>query len=149
MFYAQLAGSEPPLSFLRTGDLAFFQNDKLFICGRIKDLIILNGVNYYPQDIEAAAQDASQAVRPGCVAAFSFNESSGNGRLEVVFEIRHSSNKKAAAEVIQAVQSQISQKIGLVPCRVVAIKERSICKTTISGKIQCQATRSALHSVAI
>jgi hypothetical protein len=128
--------------FLRTGDLAFFQNDKLFICGRIKDLIIWNGTNFYPQDIEAAVHEVD-AVRPGCVAAFSTNDSGEDGHLEVVFEIRNCS-RDSAKDVCALVRSRIHDKIGIPPHRLVAIKERSILKTT-SGKIQRNATRSALH----
>ncbi|CAB9527913.1 Putative fatty-acid--CoA ligase FadD21 [Seminavis robusta] len=73
-------------NFLRTGDLAFIQDDYLFICGRIKDVIIINGVNYYPQDVEALTQEASAAVRPGCVAAFPPGESAGQDGIQVVFE---------------------------------------------------------------
>eukprot|EP00957_Ditylum_brightwellii_P112007 8541425-Ditylum_brightwellii.AAC.1 len=59
-FQAKIQNLEDPSSplkhmeFLRTGDLAFFQDDHLYVCGRLKDLIICNGVNYYPQDVEAA-----------------------------------------------------------------------------------------------
>lgn len=144
VFHAKLADSAIQVGFLRTGDLAFFQNEHLFICGRIKDLIISNGVNYYPQDIEAAVQDASPAVRPGCVAAFSSNELSSDGILEIVFEIRQSSENDAA-DVIQAVRLNVHRKVGLSCSRIVAIRERAIPKTT-SGKIQRRATRAALHA---
>lgn len=65
MFHARLKDSEK--TFLRTGDLALIEDDYLYICGHRKDLIIVNGVNYYHQDIENSVQDASPAVRPGCV----------------------------------------------------------------------------------
>lgn len=139
-FNAKIVDSSIP--YLRTGDLAFFQDDKLFICGRIKDLIIWNGANFYPQDIEAAVHEV-EAVRSGCVAAFSTNDSGEDGHLEVVFEIRNGF-VKAAKDVCALVRSQIHDKIGLPPHRLVAIKERTIPKTT-SGKIQRNATRSALH----
>ena len=86
VFHARIDGYDE--HFLRTGDLAFFEDDYLYICGRQKDLVIVNGVNHYPQDIEYAVQRASSAVRPGCVAAFSSNETGADGELEVVFEIR-------------------------------------------------------------
>ena len=142
VFRAKMDGSQQ--KFLRTGDLAFFHDDKLFICGRMKDLIIINGVNYYPQDVEYAVQDASAAVRPGCVAAFSSSDMGDfSDGVEIVFEIRNA-RLKDADEVIQVVRSSITQRIGLAPSRIVAIKERTIPKTT-SGKIKRKATRSSLH----
>ncbi|KAJ8613658.1 hypothetical protein CTAYLR_003146 [Chrysophaeum taylorii] len=57
--------------YLRTGDEAFIEQGRLFICGRIKDLIIIGGENYYSDDVEVAATESMvDAVRPGCIAAF-------------------------------------------------------------------------------
>jgi acyl-CoA synthetase (AMP-forming)/AMP-acid ligase II/acyl carrier protein len=142
VFRAKIAGDDHE-TFLRTGDLAFFEDDYLYICGRQKDLVIVNGVNYYPQDIELVLQGASPAVRPGCVAAFSSDDAGGDGNLEVVFEIRNT-NVQEVIEVVNSVRTAVINKIGLVPTRVVAIKERTILKTT-SGKIQRKANRAALH----
>jgi acyl-CoA synthetase (AMP-forming)/AMP-acid ligase II len=87
VFHARIDGYDE--HFLRTGDLALFEDDYLYICCRQKALVIVNRVNHYPQDIEYAVQSASSAVRPGCVvAAFSSNETGADGELEVVFEIR-------------------------------------------------------------
>ncbi|KAJ8603291.1 hypothetical protein CTAYLR_006963 [Chrysophaeum taylorii] len=62
-------------TYLRTGDEAFIEDGHLFICGRIKDLIIIGGKNYYSDDVEFAATEAiGDAIRPGCVAAFSFTD---------------------------------------------------------------------------
>jgi acyl-CoA synthetase (AMP-forming)/AMP-acid ligase II len=66
-FRARLADGTGP--FLRTGDLGFLRGDKLVVTGRIKDLIIWHGVNYYPQDIEATAEEV-HGVRRGRTAAF-------------------------------------------------------------------------------
>jgi acyl-CoA synthetase (AMP-forming)/AMP-acid ligase II len=145
MFEAKLATSN--MTFLRTGDLAFFQDDFLYICGRIKDIIIVNGVNYYPQDIEAAVQEASEAVRPGCVASFSRNEGAGDGMLEIVFEIRKASEQKAES-ICKDISSAVLAKIGLFPSLIVAIKEKSIPKTT-SGKIQRRACRKSLNDCSL
>ena len=52
--------------FLRTGDLGFLQDGELFVTGRLKDLIIVHGVNYYPQDIERTVQQSHPRLRPDC-----------------------------------------------------------------------------------
>lgn len=57
--------------FLRTGDLGFLRDGELFITGRLKDLIIIDGRNLYPQEIELTVQQSHPAVRPACCAAFS------------------------------------------------------------------------------
>jgi len=134
VFHATLSDNGDEETYLRTGDLAFIENGYIYICGRHKDLVIVNGVNYYPQDIEYTIQNAfPHAVRPGCMAAFSSDDSGGDGNLEVVFEIRRSYYKNAR-EVVDSVRMAVMQDITLVPTRVVAIEERSIPKTT-SGKI--------------
>ena len=142
VFHARIDGYDE--HFLRTGDLAFFEDGYLYICGRQKDLVIVNGVNHYPQDVEYAVQNASSAVRPGCVAAFSSNETGADGELEVVFEIR-AEHERDSVNVLNVVKTAIISEIGLIPTRIVAVKKRTILKTT-SGKIQRKGTRKALHN---
>ena len=75
--------------YLRTGDLGFFHNKELFICGRLKDLIIVGGRNYYPQDIESTAEEVSNKLRPGCSAAFSVDHlDHGEEKVALVMELR-------------------------------------------------------------
>ena len=126
VFNVPLHGSNN--TYLRTGDLGIFEDDYLYICGREKDLIIVNGVNYYPQDIENVAFSIA-GVRPGCAAAFSSNDMNADGELEVVFEVREIANN-IVEKVTVDVHHAITKTIGLVPSRVVAIKERTILKTT-------------------
>ncbi|GCE31285.1 acyl-CoA synthetase [Dictyobacter alpinus] len=84
-FRARLADSgEGP--FLRTGDLGFVYENVFFITGRLKDLIIIRGLNHYPQDIEAVAEKSHYALRPGCSAAFA-TEIQGKEQLVVVAEV--------------------------------------------------------------
>ncbi|NOY67925.1 MAG: fatty acyl-AMP ligase, partial [Deltaproteobacteria bacterium] len=73
VFGARLPGF-PEQTFLRTGDLGFVSDGELFVTGRIKDMIIIRGRNFYPQDIELAVQKSHPALRPGCGAAFSFED---------------------------------------------------------------------------
>ncbi len=74
IFRAHIQGSnveDQQRTFLRTGDLAFAEGGRVFICGRIKDMIIFHGENYFPQDVEDAAQlSGPKTIRPGCIATF-------------------------------------------------------------------------------
>ena len=68
-FQAYTAGGQGP--YLRTGDLGFMENGLLFITGRTKELIIIRGVNYYPQDIEEVVSESHPDIQPSATAAFS------------------------------------------------------------------------------
>lgn len=72
--------------FLRTGDLGFCWAGQLYITGRIKDVIILNGRNHYPQDIELTTEKSHPALCPGSCVAFSI-EQAGAERLVVLAEV--------------------------------------------------------------
>ncbi|MFQ5984069.1 MAG: fatty acyl-AMP ligase [Alphaproteobacteria bacterium] len=74
--------------FLRTGDLGFVKDGELFVTGRLKDLIIIDGRNHYPQDIEFTVERSHPSLRPGCCAAFSVDVAREE-QLVVVGEIDH------------------------------------------------------------
>ncbi|MGW7290871.1 fatty acyl-AMP ligase [Streptomyces xiamenensis] len=78
---------DPELVFLRTGDLGFLYDGQLFITGRRKDVIILDGLNYYPHDIEAAVSRSHPALREDRCAAFSVDDG-GKEKLVVLVEIQ-------------------------------------------------------------
>ncbi|KAJ8602067.1 hypothetical protein CTAYLR_001599 [Chrysophaeum taylorii] len=143
-FGARLAGDQRP--FLRTGDLAFLEDGRLFICGRLRDLVLSGGKNYYPEDIEASFEDSCAGrVRPGAIAAFSVeNDDANEEELVVVFELYPAAVSSAEA-VAAAATTAVARDVGLRPSRVVAIKDRTIPKTT-SGKIRRSATRQAYLS---
>ena len=98
-FHAQLSGTDSngdsKDGYLRTGDLGFMHKDELFICGRLKDLIIIGGRNYYPQDLEASAEASSDLLRPGCSAAFTIDPThEGGEEVALVVELREVPTEK-------------------------------------------------------
>jgi len=127
--------------YLRSGDLGFLHKEQVYICGRIKDLIIVGGRNHYPQDIEATAEDvASEHVRPGCSAAFSIGIKSGDmGDYEDVvlaMELKEPLPKAIKREsIVDTVRAEIFKEHSLSLSCVVLVKSKTMPKTT-SGKIQ-------------
>jgi acyl-CoA synthetase (AMP-forming)/AMP-acid ligase II/acyl carrier protein len=136
-FRATLAG-DPRRDFLRTGDLGFLQDGELYVTGRLKDLIVIRGVNHYPQDIEFTVENAHPSLRPGCGAAFSI-EAAGEERLVIVQEAEESSEFDPD-EVIDRIRQAVAEQHDLQVYAAVLIKARSIPKTS-SGKIQRQTCR--------
>jgi natural product biosynthesis luciferase-like monooxygenase protein len=142
-FGAHLAAGAGP--FLRTGDLGFLHDGQLFVVGRSKDVVILRGSNYPPQDIEATVESSAGAIIPNAVAAFG-QEVDGEERLVVVAEIDGRAGRRVdSAEVAAAVRRAVSATHEITVHAVVLIEPRTIPKTT-SGKIQRSACRSAYES---
>jgi 8-amino-7-oxononanoate synthase len=126
--------------FLRTGDLGFMQDGELFVTGRLKDLIIIRGLNHYPQDLEATAEKAHPRVRPGNGAAFAC-QIDGVDRLVLVQEVERGQSDELD-KVIESIRRAISAEHELNLDAVVLVKAGSIPKTS-SGKIQRHACRQA------
>ena len=78
-------------TWVRTGDYGAYQDGELYITGRVKDLVIIDGRNHYPQDLECSAQESTKALRTGFVAAFSVP---ANQLPEEVFENAHAGLKR-------------------------------------------------------
>jgi len=127
-------------SFLRTGDLGFVFDGDLFITGRCKDVIIVRGRNHHPQDIEATAQAAHRALRPGGGVAFGIEEQ-GCEQLVIVHEVRAAAGLDPT-EVEGAVRTAVWQAHGLATRHVVLIVPGMIPKTT-NGKLRRSACRTA------
>lgn len=139
-FQAQL-GDAPGSPYLRTGDLGFLHNQQLYVTGRLKELIIIRGRNHYPQDLEATAEQAHPALRPGCGAAFSV-DMAGVEQVVLVQELERSYLRKLEPEeVFAAIRRQVSQHHDLQLGAIVLIKTNSLPKTS-SGKIQRYLCRS-------
>ncbi len=126
--------------YLRTGDLAFFCENELFITGRIKDVIIIHGKNYYPQDIEYSITNAHPEIKPGSGAAFSVDHE-GNERLVILQELNHRLDEHQKSEIREIIRSEISQHHEVQILDIAFIAPGRLPKTT-SGKIQRQASKT-------
>ena len=146
VFRAQTLGDDDDKTWLRTGDEGFVEDGGLFICGRQKDMIIIDGANIFAEDVEATIVDhvSAEVVRPGAIAAFGDDDNDREG-LVVVFEVR---KKDDAPETTRDIGSVVLKHLGVRPTRVVAITPKTIPRTT-SGKIRRRATRDALRSGAL
>ncbi len=134
VFHARLANDDTR-DYLRTGDLGFVQDGRVFVTGRLKDLIIIRGRNHYPHDIEATAARSSPALVPDGGAAFSV-DGPGGEMLVIVHEVARAHREHLdGAAVVDAIQRAVSEAHELLVHAVVLI-DRSRLPRTSSGKIQ-------------
>jgi acyl-CoA synthetase (AMP-forming)/AMP-acid ligase II len=142
VFQGYLADSgEGP--FLRSGDLGFIHDGRLYIGGRIKDLIIIDGTNHYPQDIEFTVENSHPLIRPGCTAAFPVDRDEQE-RLVIVAELR-SPDPAGASPSLEQLRQELRRTVaaehGVRSDDIQFIKPRTIPKTS-SGKIKRRACRA-------
>lgn len=123
-FNATLLGDER--AWLRTGDLGFIHLDELYICARTKDLIIVRGLNFYPQDIELLVEQ-DDGVRKGCAAAFAVDDG-GRETLVVVAEVR------GETPDVRKLNQRLLEHLGIVADRFLFVAPRTLPKTS-SGKL--------------
>jgi fatty-acyl-CoA synthase len=134
---------------MRTGDLGVYLDGELYITGRIKDLIIIDGRNHYPQDIEATVAAASPAVRSGYVAAFSvpaseMSEPTRQDRAEslvIIAERAPGAGRVDPEPVLKAIRAAVSRRHGLPVADVRLVAAGAIPRTT-SGKLARRACRA-------
>ena len=138
-FQARMAGSDR--GFLRTGDLGVFVMGQLIVTGRLKDLVIIDGRNYYPHDIEVAAERSHPNLRAGFTAAFGV-ASDARERLVLVAEVARQHKPEHDRALFQAVRTELAATVGVVPEEIVLIRQNTIPRTS-SGKIQRRACRVA------
>jgi 8-amino-7-oxononanoate synthase len=148
-FKAKIDGDKTT-TYMRTGDLGFMIGKELFVTGRIKDLIIVRGVNIYPQDIEATVQRMSEYLRPLGGAAFMVKDTPANKevrpveRLVIVQEVERKF-KGDATPVFEAIRRAVALEHEISVEAIVLVKSGCIPKTS-SGKIQRHACRNGFLS---
>jgi fatty acyl-AMP ligase FadD32 len=147
--------------WVRTGDYGTYYKGHLYIAGRIKDLVIIDGRNHYPQDLEYSAQEASRALRTGYVAAFSVP---ANQLPQVVFDNPHTGLKYDAEDtseqlvivaerapgthkldyqpIADDIRAAIAVRHGVTVRDLLLVQAGSIPRTS-SGKIGRRACRTA------
>src|SRR5579863_3269856 len=136
MFHARLVDDSPyDDGYLRTGDMGFLHEGEIFVCGRIKDMIIVRGQNYYPQDIEEVVEKASGLIRANCVAAFQIHEDS-EPALAVVAEVRNPLALPEALKIAAAIRNYLNVEVALISF----IAPKAIPRTS-SGKMMRNKTR--------
>jgi thioester reductase-like protein len=121
--------------YLRTGDVGFFHDGELYVCSRIKDMIILRGQNYYPHDIESVVEKSSSLIRHNCVAAFQIQEDSEPG-LAIVVEVKNPRTLPDSRKIAAAVRSYLNVEVAVISL----IAPRAIPRTS-SGKIMRHKTK--------
>ncbi len=131
--------------------MGVFLDGELYITGRIKDLVIIDGRNHYPQDIEATVADASKSVRAGFVAAFSvptaeLPKSAGSSdisgeRLVIVAERGPGAGKADPGPIVDAIRAAVSRHHALPVADVRLVAAGAIPRTT-SGKLARRACRA-------
>ncbi|MBB2487981.1 AMP-binding protein [Mitsuaria sp. WAJ17] len=136
------AASAAEGGYLRTGDLGAVIDGRLYITGRVKDLLIIRGRNIYPQDVEDCVQDAVPELKRGAGAAVSVLIDKEE-KLVVVQEIGRSQRRSLQLdETLRAMVQAIGEDFGLTPHQVVLVEPATIEKTS-SGKIARALCRKA------
>jgi fatty-acyl-CoA synthase len=128
---------------LRTGDLGFLSHGHVFVCGRSKEVVIVNGRNYYPQDMEWEAGKVV-GVRRGNVVAFGSRDPNGverdRERVVLAFEVQEAERLAQSAKLCAEVRKTVQEGMGLTLDDVVALPPGALPKTS-SGKLQRAKTR--------
>lgn len=133
--HSQILTNDPFRNYFKTGDLGFIYQDHLFVIGRIKEMLIIRGKNYYPYDIEFSACSAHEAIESNGAAAFCFN-SDKSEELVLFVEIKRKYLQLVSyADVLKNIETRLIEEIGIRPFDIVLVNHLTIPRTS-SGKIQ-------------
>lgn len=143
VFRAQLK-TVPGKNFLRTGDLGFLKDGTLYVTGRLKDLIIVHGKNYYPQDLELTAEKTHPAIKAGNCVAFGTNGEMSE-EVALVMEMERTALKLDFQEITKNLASAVWREHELKLASVWFIRPGQLPKTS-SGKLQRRLTSQLVHA---
>jgi acyl-CoA synthetase (AMP-forming)/AMP-acid ligase II len=158
-FGAHIADTMPSTSdrdWLRSGDLGFIADGELFITGRLRELIIVAGRNYFPTDIESSVESADPAIASSSAVAFSL-DLDGAERLIIAAEVRREYRRTAVsgaereldpAAVRQRIRAAVVAFNEVSPYEVMLLRPGAVPRTS-SGKVSRLATRDAYLSRAL
>ncbi|MGB3189382.1 MAG: SDR family NAD(P)-dependent oxidoreductase [Limnoraphis sp.] len=130
--------------WFNTGDLGFIQEGRLVLTGRQKELIIINGVNYYCYEIEEIVNQI-EGVEPTYVGAFGLNNPETGTEGLVIFFTPQDFQLESYINLIKTIRRQITLQIGIEPLYVIPLSRQEFPKTT-SGKIQRMQLKKMVES---
>ncbi|MBU6164627.1 MAG: fatty acyl-AMP ligase [Alphaproteobacteria bacterium] len=125
------AAALSPEGWLDTGDMAYMKDGSIYIVGRAKDMIIINGKNHWPQDIEWAIEQLP-GFKAGDIAAFSITTPSGEEAPAVLVQCRTSDNDERL-KLRDAIRTKVKAITGM-SCVVELVPPRTLPRTS-SGKL--------------
>ena len=118
------------------------RDGELYVCGRIKDLLIVAGRNIHPQDIEDSLRDCHRAIRAGGIAAFGIDDANTEA-LAVLVEVQVDASPQVLSGVVEAVRAAVLHGHQL-RCSVVVVGPPGSVSKTTSGKVQRSRCRARL-----
>ncbi|MEU5403425.1 fatty acyl-AMP ligase [Streptomyces sp. NPDC005963] len=132
VFGARIAGQEAVGTWLRTGDLGALDGAELFVTGRLKEMVLINGRNIYPYDVESAVRALDPAIGAGAVFGV---DAGGQEHLVVIHEVRAAALGSDLKTLATSVQRMIGQEFSVPAGNVLLVRPGTVRRTT-SGKIQ-------------
>ncbi|TWF57154.1 AMP-binding protein [Neorhizobium alkalisoli] len=134
-YYLNAAATDSAMDgeFYSTGDIGFFHEGELYICGRAKEMLIVNGRNYYANDIEEAVNSVENLKR-GRNVAFAVFEPRTQSEVAIVVAETEITDKQARLNLQSSIKSTVFSRLELTLQKVVLVEPGWLVKTT-SGKI--------------
>ncbi|WP_184035968.1 AMP-binding protein [Chitinivorax tropicus] len=140
--FQQALVGESTQAFMRTGDLGFFHRGELYITGRLKDMIIIAGRNYYSEDIEHSVISHQSMVVPNGCAAFTLDHDDTE-KLVIVAEMERTQRKGDLEQVTRGIRDAIWARHEISPSAVILVQPGGVPKTS-SGKVRRSTCRAML-----